>query len=181
MRAGRGGPGGTRGSDFGPPSPPDPPKSRNLLFHFYCGRNDSNEHPKKRSEPRKSGALLCCSACSDGAATGGAPESCQQRSCRLGRSVGPCKSYGFLTFFDPGLGGSVGPREAPLGYLSAFPGPPGASRRPPRPKTNQSQKPRNLKELAEQWSRCRSPEASGEQEHVNVGNKGPGKSCNEGG
>ncbi len=34
----------------------------------------------------------------------------------------------------------------------AFPGPPGASRKPPGPKTDQSKKPRNLKELIKQWS-----------------------------
>ncbi len=39
----------------------------------------------------------------------------------------------------------------PLGYPWAFPGPPGASRGPQGPKTNQSKKPRNLKELTEQW------------------------------
>ena len=54
-------------------------------------------------------------------------------------------------FFDPGLGGSGGPREAPLGYPWAFPEPPGASRRPTGPKTNQSKKPRNLKGLTERW------------------------------
>ncbi len=40
----------------------------------------------------------------------------------------------------------------PLGYPWAFPGPPGISRRPPGPKTNQSKKPKNLKDLTEQWS-----------------------------
>ncbi len=39
----------------------------------------------------------------------------------------------------------------PMGFPWAFPGPPGAPRRPPGPKTNQSNKPKNLKELAEQW------------------------------
>ncbi len=43
---------------------------------------------------------------------------------------------------------------APLGYLWAFPGPPGASRMPLGSKTNQSNKPRNLKELTEQWRKC---------------------------
>ncbi len=57
-----------------------------------------------------------------------------------------------LGFFDPGLGASEGPRKVPLGYPWAFPGPPEASRRSPGPKTNQSKKPRNLKELTEQWS-----------------------------
>ena len=57
-------------------------------------------------------------------------------------------------FFDPGPGGSGGPREAPQSPPWAFPGPPGASRRPPGPKTNQSKKPRNLKELTEHWSLC---------------------------
>ncbi len=54
-------------------------------------------------------------------------------------------------FFDPGPGGSGGPREAPQSHPWAFPGPPGASRRPPGPKTNPSKKPKNLKELTEQW------------------------------
>ena len=54
-------------------------------------------------------------------------------------------------FFDPGPGASGGPWKAPLGYPWVFPGPPGASRRPPGPKTKQSKKPRNLKELTEQW------------------------------
>ena len=40
----------------------------------------------------------------------------------------------------------------PLGYPWAF-GPPGASRRLPGPKTNQSKKPKNLKELTERWSK----------------------------
>ena len=44
-----------------------------------------------------------------------------------------------------------GPREAPQSPSWAFPGPPGASRGPPGPKTNQSKKLRNLKELTEQW------------------------------
>ncbi len=52
---------------------------------------------------------------------------------------------------DPAPGGSGGPREAPLGYPWAFPGPPGAFRRPPGPKTNESKKLRNVKELTEQW------------------------------
>ncbi len=39
-----------------------------------------------------------------------------------------------------------------MGYPWAFPRPPGASRRPPVPETNQSKKLRNLKELTEQWS-----------------------------
>ncbi len=63
-------------------------------------------------------------------------------------------------FFDPGPGGSGDPREAPEGPPWAFPGPPwafpgppGASRRPPGPKTNQSKKPRNLKDLIDQWRR----------------------------
>ena len=34
------------------------------------------------------------------------------RETRLGRSVGPCKTYGFL-FFYPGPGGSGSPRKAP--------------------------------------------------------------------
>ncbi len=55
-------------------------------------------------------------------------------------------------FFEPAPGGSGGPREAPLSYPWAFLGPSGASRRPPGPKTNQSEKTRNLKELTEQWS-----------------------------
>ncbi len=40
----------------------------------------------------------------------------------------------------------------PLGYPWALPGPPGASRRLPGPKTSQSRKPKNLKELTERWS-----------------------------
>ncbi len=60
--------------------------------------------------------------------------------------------WGFR-FFDPGPGGSGGSREAPQSPPWAFPGPPGASRRPPGPKTNQSEKPRNLTELIKQWSR----------------------------
>ncbi len=39
----------------------------------------------------------------------------------------------------------------PLGCPWAFPGRPEASQRPPGLKTNQSNKPRNLKELIEQW------------------------------
>ncbi len=46
--------------------------------------------------------------------------------------------------FDPGPGPSGGPRKVPLGYPWAFPRHPEASRRPPGPKTNQSQKPRNV-------------------------------------
>ncbi len=69
---------------------------------------------------------------------------------RLGRSVGPCKKYGFLNLFTRILG-------AP-----GAPGAPGASRRPPGPKTNQSKKPRNLKELTEQWSRGRTGISFGE-------------------
>ncbi len=64
---------------------------------------------------------------------------------RLGRSVGPCKKYWFLGFCYPGPEGSGGPREVPLSHPWAFPVPPGASRRPPGPKTKQSQKLRNLK------------------------------------
>ncbi len=56
-------------------------------------------------------------------------------------------------FFDPGPGASGGPRKVSLGYPWAFPGPPEASRRPPGPKTDQSKKPRNLKELTERWRR----------------------------
>jgi hypothetical protein len=41
------------------------------------------------------------------------------------------KVWGFR-FFDPGPGASGGPRKVSLGYPWAFPGPPGASRRPPR-------------------------------------------------
>ena len=40
----------------------------------------------------------------------------------------------------------------PLGFPRAFPGPPGAPRRPPAPKTNQSKKTINKRELTEQWS-----------------------------
>ncbi len=54
-------------------------------------------------------------------------------------------------FFDAGPGASEGPRKVPLGYPLAFPGDPGASRRPPGPKTKQTKKPRNLNELTEQW------------------------------
>ncbi len=43
----------------------------------------------------------------------------------------------FFCFVDPGSGASGAPRRVPLGYPWAFPGPPGASRRPPGPKTNQ--------------------------------------------
>ncbi len=39
----------------------------------------------------------------------------------------------------------------PLGYPWAFPEPPGASRRPPGPKTNPRKKPRNLKAFIKQW------------------------------
>ncbi len=39
-------------------------------------------------------------------------------------------------FFDPGPGASGGPRKVPLGVPWAFPGPPGASKKPPGPKTN---------------------------------------------
>ena len=52
-------------------------------------------------------------------------------------------------FFDPGPAVSGGPQKVPLGYPWAFPGPP---ERPPGPKTNQSKKHRNLKEMIEQWS-----------------------------
>ena len=49
-----------------------------------------------------------------------------------------------------------GPREAsersPWAIRGPSQGSPGASRRPPEPKTNQSKKHRNLKELTEQWS-----------------------------
>ncbi len=58
-----------------------------------------------------------------------------------------------VRFFDPGPGESGGHREAPQSPPWAFPGPPRASRRPPGPKTNQSERPRNLKELIMQWSR----------------------------
>ena len=51
-----------------------------------------------------------------------------------------------------GPGGSGGTREAPLSYPSAFPGSPGASRKPPGPKTNQSKKIKNLKEFTDRWS-----------------------------
>ena len=64
-------------------------------------------------------------------------------------------------FFDPGPGGSGAPREVPEGPPWAFPVPPGASRRPPGPKTNQSKKPRNLKELTERWSHGWVPGISG--------------------
>ncbi len=57
-------------------------------------------------------------------------------------------------FCDSGSGNSGGPREAPKSHPWAFPGPPGASRRPPGPKANQSKKPINLKELTEQWSQA---------------------------
>ncbi len=74
------------------------------------------------------------------------------KSGRKSTLLGPCQKYGCFRFFDRGPSGSGGPREAPLGYLWAFPGPPGASRRPPGPKTNRSKKHRNPKELIEQWS-----------------------------
>ncbi len=40
----------------------------------------------------------------------------------------------------------------PPGYPWAFPGPPGACRRPSGRKRTQSKKPKNLKELTERWS-----------------------------
>ncbi len=52
------------------------------------------------------------------------------------------------------------PRRPPLGYPWAFPGPPRAPRRPPEHKTTQSKKPRNLKELTEQWRKDGGPCAS---------------------
>jgi hypothetical protein len=58
--------------------------------------------------------------------------------------------YRFLCFL-PWVRGVRGPREAPLSYPWAFPGPPRASRRPPGNKTNQSNKPKNLKELTARW------------------------------
>ncbi len=56
-------------------------------------------------------------------------------------------------FFDPGPRGSGGPAGGPPPSPSwALPGPPGASRRPPGPKTNEGKKSGNLKKLIEQWS-----------------------------
>ncbi len=69
---------------------------------------------------------------------------------------GPATTYGFLFFLTRAPGASGGPRKVPLGYPGAFPGPPGASRRPPGPKTNQ-QKLRNLKEVAESWNQLDPP------------------------
>ncbi len=54
-------------------------------------------------------------------------------------------------FFDPGQGEVRGPPGGPPGPSVGLPG---ASRRPPGPKTNQSKKPRNPKELTEHWRRC---------------------------
>ncbi len=68
----------------------------------------------------------------------------------LNRLKEPCKINGIFNFLDPGPGGSGGPREGPPWD---FPGPPGASRRPSGPETNQSKKPRNLKELIKQEPR----------------------------
>ncbi len=64
----------------------------------------------------------------------------------------PANKYCFCSLFEPGPGGSGGPREAPRSPAWAFPGPPGASRMPPGPKTNQSKKSRSLAKLIEQWS-----------------------------
>ncbi len=68
----------------------------------------------------------------------------------LGRFLTPQQVWVFR-FFGPGPRGSGGPREAPEGPPWAFPGPPEASRGRPGPKTNESNKPRILKELIEQW------------------------------
>jgi hypothetical protein len=75
--------------------------------------------------------------------------------CILGSAAkqGPAQNIGFSFLLTGARGGFEGPRKAPLGYPWAFPGPPWASRRPPGPKTNQSKKPGNLKELTEQRSR----------------------------
>ncbi len=35
---------------------------------------------------------------------------------QLGRSVGPCRRYGFLSFFDPGPGGVQGAPGGPQSY-----------------------------------------------------------------
>jgi hypothetical protein len=84
-------------------------------------------------------------------AAGGA-EQVLARTGGLGRSMGPCKKYWFSCFLTRAPGPREAPRKVPLGYPWAFRGPPGASRRPPGPKTNQSKKHRNLKEVTEQWS-----------------------------
>jgi hypothetical protein len=64
----------------------------------------------------------------------------------LGRLKEPAKLC-VSRFFD------TGSREAPEGPPWAFPRPLGASRRPPGPETNQSKRPRNLKEFLKQWRR----------------------------
>ncbi len=61
--------------------------------------------------------------------------------------MGPCKKYGFLGF----LTRAPGPREAPGRPPGLSVGLPGASRRPPGPKTNHSKKPRNLNKVTELW------------------------------
>ncbi len=61
----------------------------------------------------------------------------------LGRLKGPCKKYGCQVFW-PGPREPRRPSELPQGPPS---GPPGLSRRPPGPITNQSKKPGNLKVL----------------------------------
>ncbi len=53
-------------------------------------------------------------------------------------------------FVNAAPGGPEAPGGAPQSPR-AFPGLPGVSRKPPRPKTNHSNKPRNLKEFIEQW------------------------------
>ncbi len=70
----------------------------------------------------------------------------------FGASLGLSGALQKILIFYPGPGASGGPRKVPLGHPWAFPGPPEASRRPPGPKTNQSKKPRYLKELTERWS-----------------------------
>ena len=66
----------------------------------------------------------------------------------LDRPLDGSKKYGFLGFLTRARWGSGGPREAPQSPPWAFPGPPGASRRSPGPKTNQIKKPRNPKNKA---------------------------------
>ncbi len=68
---------------------------------------------------------------------------------KLGRVKGPCKKYRFLGFWTRARGGR-GPREA-LG------GPSRGPRGPPGPKTTQSKKPRNLKELIKPCRKGRRP------------------------
>ncbi len=76
---------------------------------------------------------------------------------------GPAKVWVFR-FFDPGPEGPGGPPGGPPGLSVGLPGAPGGLPEAPGTEDTPNKKPRNLKELTEQWS--------GPQVYP-----GPGKTC----